>query len=202
MSSLTKSVMVIWAQMTRVRYTCICNLSQVKPETILDAIPNAIAALIVHFWRVNTSTPQHHLSTIQSSQESSVYPKCEHVGLHSARKFVQTALMSDTSSRVRAAADLQPTHDVFIIPLMVAATRPDLEQLIREDQQTRTACAHAAQISGGTTALLASTLHQSSGVHTIYLHAMPCMRRVPHEIPALHLHSVLSYCCMPKPAWM
>jgi len=124
--------MVIWAQMTRLRYTCICNLSQVKPETILDAIPNAIAALIVHFWRVNTSTPQYHLNTIQSSQESSVYPKCEDVGLHSASKFVQTALMSDTSSRVRAAADLQPTQDVFIIPLMVAATRPDLEQLIRE----------------------------------------------------------------------
>lgn len=84
---------------------------------------------------------------------------------------MQTVQMSDTSSKVRAAADLQPTQDVFIIPLMVAATRPDLEQLIREDQQTRTACAHAAQIPGGTTALLASALHRSSGVRSICLHA-------------------------------
>ena len=142
------------------------------------------------------------LSTVQSSQESSAYPECENAGLHSARKFVQTVLMSDTSSKVRAAADLQPTQDVFIIPLMVAATRPDLEQLIREDQQTRTACAHAAQIPGGTEPSWHPhcTNHLASIPYVCM--PLPCMGSVPHETPGLHLHSVLSYCFMPKPAWL
>ena len=50
--------------------------------------------------------------------------------------------------------DLQPTDSVYILPLQLAASRPDLEQLIRRDSHIRSACAEAAQLSAGATDIL------------------------------------------------
>lgn len=63
---------------------------------------------------------------------------------------MQSVTMPDGSSSIKAAADLQPTESVFIMPFMLAASRPDLEQLIRQDSHIRAVCADAAQLPGGT----------------------------------------------------
>ncbi|CAK0782888.1 hypothetical protein CVIRNUC_006083 [Coccomyxa viridis] len=53
------------------------------------------------------------------------------------------------SAKLRAAVDLQPTNSVYILPLQLAASRPDLERLIRQDSHIRSTCAEAAQLSAG-----------------------------------------------------
>ena len=54
--------------------------------------------------------------------------------------------------------DLQPTDSVYILPLELAASRPDLERLIRQDSHIRSTCAEAAQLPAGGADILPAIL--------------------------------------------
>ena len=71
----------------------------------------------------------------------------------------QAVTLPNGSAKLRAAVDLQPTNSIYILPLLLAASRPDLEQLIRQDSHICSICAEAAQVSAGATDIPAAIIN-------------------------------------------
>lgn len=77
----------------------------------------------------------------------------ENFPFHAKDAGLQAASDSDASAKVTASVDLQPNEHVFILPISLAALRPDLEQRIREDKDFCNFCAESIQLPLGDTAL-------------------------------------------------
>lgn len=119
---------------------------------------------------------------------------------------MQIASASDASAKMTASVDLQPNEHVFILPISLAASMPDLEQRIREDKDFRTFCAEPIQLPSGDTALdmqCSTRLSHALG----HSRAQPCLNRKSvqgfgdHDGSFCNAASVLLACNLHQSSW-